>query len=785
MALFSAVIPVAPPVTRPDLSMGDPDGTVNAIALTDRYVTRDGRPWFPVMGEFHFSRSDSATWERELAKMKAGGVTVVATYVFWILHEEIQGRVRWDGDRDLRRFIRLAHRAGLAVVLRVGPWAHGEARNGGFPDWLQALPIAHRTDDERYLALVRTWFSQIEQQVRGLFHCAENPHAPIIAVQIENELYDQPDHLDTLRSMAEELGMRASLWVATGWGGALLPADRLMPVYAGYSDGFWESSTTGWPEFGPMHFAFSAVRDDLTVGADVRSTEAVAAERDYRYPFATCELGGGMHVAYHRRPLVDPVDVAALALVKLGSGSAWQGYYLYHGATQVLGELSTTQESQETGYPNDVPLLDYDFYAPIGALGQVREHYHLLRRQHLFLQAFGPGLAAYPAVIPEQTANGPRWAVRGDGERGFLFANNHQPAAASMPDIAGVQFDVDLAGRRVRLPTAPATLPSGGHFVWPLRQGYGAIPALSGTVQPVTQIDTADGPLIVFAATEGFAPELLLEGVAAADIAGAAAEELPDGVVRALPTAAPGIDCVVTVGSTRVLVLDARTASRLWRGEIGGVDSLVVWDGALTFGDALTVYSSEPEHELLVVPALAAASIPSAASSAPPRGPFAAYRVTGPEAVADPVISVEASATGVNERRTGGTAQRSSAPRDDDFDRAARVRIGLPRLALRPTDQAILTLEWVGDAARAYIGGRFVSDQFWSGRRWDIDVTAAVAAVGGEVTIHALPWDPTADVYVDARVRPSSTEPLLQFTTAAIDVVRPVTFSQTPREDGA
>ncbi|MBR7560575.1 hypothetical protein KC218_28925, partial [Mycobacterium tuberculosis] len=69
----------------------------------------------------------------------------------------------------------------------------------------------------------------------------------------------------------------ASLFTATGWGGAQLPPGRFLPVYAGYADGFWEESDTGWPEFGRQHFTFSDVRDALSVGADLRATPADAS----------------------------------------------------------------------------------------------------------------------------------------------------------------------------------------------------------------------------------------------------------------------------------------------------------------------------------------------------------------------------------------------------------------------------------------------------------------------------------------------------------------------------
>ena len=225
-------------------------------------------------------------------------------------------------------------------------------------------------------------------------------------MQVDNELYDQPGHLATLRRIAEEdLGLRVPLWTATGWGGAQVPA-TLLPVYSAYSDGFWEETTTGWPPFAAVHFRYSTVRDDLSVGADLREAldgvvvdPAPVALGTPTLPYATCELGGGMHVAYHRRPLVQPADVAALALAKIGSGSVWQGYYMYAGGTQRVGAHGTEQESHATGYPNDVPTRTYDFGAPVGEHGQVRPHHHALRRQHLWLAADGAALAAMPTTI--------------------------------------------------------------------------------------------------------------------------------------------------------------------------------------------------------------------------------------------------------------------------------------------------------------------------------------------------------------------------------------------------
>ncbi len=764
------------PIDAP-LDMGDPAGEARGIRLTSRYVERDGRPWFPIMGEYHFSRDLPENWERELRKMKAGGVNIVATYMLWIVHEEVRGQVRWDGQRDVRRFVETAARVGLDVVLRIGPWAHGETRNGGFPDWLQELPIAHRTNDPAYLALARGWYAAIEEQVRGLFHASGGP---IVGVQIDNELYDQPDHLGRLRELAEEVGMAAPLWVATGWGGAQLPDRALLPVYAGYSDGFWDESTTDWPEFGVMHFTFNTVRDDLSVGADLRDAPAevdgsATLGADDPWPFATCELGGGMQVAYHRRPLVDSDDVAALALTKLGSGSAWQGYYLFHGATQVIGERSTTQESHATGYPNDLPVRNYDFFAPLGSDGAERPHFHQLRRQHLFLDAFGDRLAASPTTLPAPDEDPVRWAVRGDGERGFLFVNNHQPAVAPLAPVEGVRFDVAFDGaREVTVPMDPFTLHEGVFAFWPLRQPFGSVPAVTATAQPITQFAAGNRTVVLLAATDGVPVELQLEGVAASSVEGAEVAEHGD-VVIARPTSEPGLGCEVRVGDTTFVILTPALADAVWRGDIDGRDSVVVWQGSAWFDGGLRLVVPERDQPLAVFPPLEAAEDLAAA---PAEGTvFATFLVPGSDIVRPlptPVFDVAA----VAPVRTGGSGGRFSAPDDADFAALAPVAIDVPDELFDEADSVVLRLDWTGDAMRVWAGSTLIADQFWYGRSFDIDLTPHREAIReGGLRLRAFAWAPDSGVYVDARVRPDADAPVLTVNSASLTSVRTLSLS--------
>ena len=62
------------------------------IGFTNYYMELNGQPFFGICGEFHYSRYPAGEWEPEIIKIKLGGVNILSTYVFWIHHEEQQGR---------------------------------------------------------------------------------------------------------------------------------------------------------------------------------------------------------------------------------------------------------------------------------------------------------------------------------------------------------------------------------------------------------------------------------------------------------------------------------------------------------------------------------------------------------------------------------------------------------------------------------------------------------------------------------------------------------------------
>ena len=86
------------------------------IGYNEMHFTENGKVWFPIMGEYEFSRTEKGEWEKGIAKMKALGINTVQTYVIWLHHEEIKGHFNFRGNNNLRAFIRLVKEGKAKVI---------------------------------------------------------------------------------------------------------------------------------------------------------------------------------------------------------------------------------------------------------------------------------------------------------------------------------------------------------------------------------------------------------------------------------------------------------------------------------------------------------------------------------------------------------------------------------------------------------------------------------------------------------------------------------------------
>ena len=472
------------------------------FAFNERFLMKEGIPWFPVMGEMHYSRFKEDFWEESLRKMKAGGVTIVSTYAIWIHHEEEKGVFDFSGCRNLKRFLELCRKVGLYAFLRLGPWVHGEVRNGGFPDWLMKLGeegVVLRSDDETYLEMVRNYWEQLYRQVADFF---EKEPGTVIGIQIENEyghvggLQGEAGekHMRTLQALAREIGFQVPLYTATGWGGACI--GDCLPVMGGYCEAPWDQRIT---ELEPnANFVFSYIRNDAQIASDHHVKDALSFDVE-KYPYLTAELGGGMQVTEHRRPVATGRDAGAMSLAKLGSGAALLGYYMYHGGSNPEGKLTTLQESKATGYLNNLPEINYDFNAPIRQYGTISDTYREIRRLALFLKDFGSDLGTLGAEIPEGQTPGDiqtlRTACRHDKNHGYVFFNNYQ-RRWSMDAHSGVSLKGVTDQGEVVFP--PIDIHDGAYGFFPYNMDLDGAVLRHVTATPLCRLDGPQGSTYVF-----------------------------------------------------------------------------------------------------------------------------------------------------------------------------------------------------------------------------------------------------------------------------------------------
>lgn len=572
---------------------------MSAFGYTPDYLTRDGNPWFPVMGEMHYSRYPAQYWKESLRKMKAGGVNVVSTYVIWIHHEEIEGERDFSGNRDLRAFVRTCAECGLLAMLRIGPWVHGEVRNGGFPDWLLSKCPRARTNDSPYLAEVEKFYRMIFAQVEGLLHA---DGGPIIGVQIENEYghcgglsgEEGERHMRTLADMARGIGFDAPLYTATGWGGAV--TGGMIPVMGGYCEAPWDQRLTDIEPSG--NYIFTHERNDHNIGSDYGFGTGITFDIS-RFPFLTAELGGGLQVTEHRRPVATAEDIGAMSLVKLGSGVNLLGYYMYHGGTNPEGKRTTLHETKASGSINNLPELSYDFRAPVREYGQLSPTYRELKLYATFLAEFGSALCRMKADIPAENPLRPtdgesiRFSFRHDGESGYLFVNNYQ-RRKPLARHADVVFSS---------PTGtvfpPIDIEDREYFFLPFGMRVGDAVLEYALATPLCVL-RADKPVYVFFAAFAQAERMLAEG----DI---------DGMYRFRDGKQPS--------SAEILTLSRRDALDAWK---VGERLIIERDEVLVEGDDVFALSRRagPDVSVTTVKAVSAKSR---------AGEAAAYALSVPE----------------------------------------------------------------------------------------------------------------------------------------------------------
>lgn len=744
-------------VTPLKLGGSNPHG--DSISVSNDYISVNQKPFFPVMGEFHFSRYPHQYWEESILKMKAGGINVIATYVFWILHEPKENKFDWEGDRNLAAFAALCARHNMSLIVRVGPYGHGEIRNGAIPDWLYGRPINIRTDDPAYLSIVKRYFGEIAAQLKGKLY---KDGGPVIGIQLENEYqhagstwwlnyphskaqYTFPfsqqhwtrnntynverkeeykavgdQHMLSLKEIAQEAGLITPLYTATGWGYAAIAEKESLPVSAAYAFPSW-----GNLEASPFYL-FKDLRKEPDYGPIRYNT--------WQYPSLSAEIGSGIMITTSKRPQVPLNSITPLMVRNIGSGSNGIGYYMFHGgSTPVQGGQFMSEE------PGELPKISYDFQAPIGEFGQVRDSYKDLVPLHFFLNTFGSQLAPMIVTIPGTNPTVAtdnkrlRYSVRSDGNAGFIFLHNYQDHS-EMIDLPGLRLSVTTKNGVINIPEQGSfILQKEKHAILPFNLRINDVLIRYATTQPMTSIMQNGINYHVFVSIDGIQPEFYLQtktGITAGKNCNV--KKKGDGaIVKGNNNSVFSFTAGSGKNKSHFLVVPmsmAVNAYRLKTGLIFTKQTLLINENEFDL-----VSRQEPGDTLLFYPALK--SVPKVTGAAIRSIPTANDQLSGFEiafAPKKPFVKI-------------------------DQPMPANTVVNFGDNILDGLNDVFLQIDYVGDNGQALLNGQLIADHFYYGAPWEIGIKRFAEQLKGQplyLYFHAINKDAPCLVYFKDKMPP-------------------------------
>ncbi|WP_379945470.1 beta-galactosidase [Echinicola jeungdonensis] len=700
------------------LDLGDKNPNGDSISVNSQYIKFNDQPFFPVIGEFHYSRYPEKYWEESILKMKSGGINVIGSYVFWNNHERKEGVFDWSENLNLKKFIQLCKEHDMYVIVRLGPFCHGEMRNGGLPDWLYGKPFEVRSNNIQYLDHVNRLYGEISDQLSGMLY---KDGGPVIGVQLENEFQhsaapweitypgakkertvsardagvtheqiavtdghnpyaeEGEQHMEILKNIAKKNGLEVPLYTATGWGNAAIVEKGSIPVTAGYVYPFWSD-----PHPSPFYL-FKDIRqhpDYMPVSYDTKL-----------YPSIAAEIGPGIQVKFSRRPFVHYESVEPLMVRTVGSGSNGIGYYMYHGGSTPVFESKFYNEDV-----SGMPKINYDFQAPIGQYGQLRPQYHTQKLLHMFLESYGNELAPMQTVLPlsnekitPQDTKTLRFAARSKGDQGFLFMINFQDHM-DFSTLHDLQVKIKTSNEEISFPSSGTfDLLKASTCILPFNVQFGDANFKSATVQPLTKLDEAGGQKhFVFYSIEGLAPEIVLSGKSKIKKLNRGQSNSFKGDTRI--TGRQGEIFSFEIGKNTYTIIPKELALQSYKIK----DRLFFTNGLLLDGqENISIVSREEDNDLHIYPSI---DQPVSISGASLKGRKSISQGFSTYTVQFEKVNPEIDIKKLNNMTWMATLSDNWEGLNDVF----------------------LHINYTGDRGMAFIDGLLVTDHFYNGRLWEI-----------------------------------------------------------------
>ncbi|MFF9238105.1 glycoside hydrolase family 35 protein [Streptomyces sp. NPDC014776] len=395
------------------------------LTYADGTLLRDGRPHRVLSGSLHYFRVHPGQWADRLDRLAALGLNTVDTYVPWNFHERTPGEVRFDGWRDVARFLRLAQERGLDAIVRPGPYICAEWDNGGLPAWLTGLPgMRPRTSHPAFLEAVARWFDAVVPRIAQL---QAGCGGPVVAVQIENEYGSYGDDRDYVRWVRDAL-------VERGVTELLYTADGPTPLM---QDG---GSVPG-------HLAAA------TFGSRPEQAAALLRSRRPGEPFLCAEFWNGWFDHWGEKHHVRSARSAAEDVGGILDEGGSLSLYMAHGGTN-FGLWAGANHDGERLQPT---VTSYDSDAPIAEHGSLTEKFFALRERLAAVRGTElPPVPADPPVLAPRTLPVTRGAALLDALRA---------AGTAVRAPAPLAFEELGQSSGLVLYEAEPLLPEGGHVV--------------------------------------------------------------------------------------------------------------------------------------------------------------------------------------------------------------------------------------------------------------------------------------------------------------------------------
>lgn len=306
----------------------------------------DGEPIQLISGAIHYFRVVPEYWEDRLLKLKAGGFNCVETYVPWNLHEPKEGEYNFEGIADIEKFIEIADKVGLYVIIRPSPYICAEWEFGGLPAWLLAdSNMRIRSYYEPFIEKVSNYFDVLIPKFKPYL---QTNGGPIIAMQIENEygsFGNDKQYLEYMRDKMIGQGMDVLLFTSDG------PSDLMLQ--GGTIDNVLATANFGSR---PVQ-AFGKLQEHFP------NTPNMVME----YWIGWFDHWGEEH---HER---DGDDTAETLKVMLDMGAS-VNFFMYHGGTN----FGFYNGANHGGF-YEPTVTSYDYDAPISEAGDLTEKFHAVR----------------------------------------------------------------------------------------------------------------------------------------------------------------------------------------------------------------------------------------------------------------------------------------------------------------------------------------------------------------------------------------------------------------------